>query len=211
MARKAHKTTDQTRAQLIEAGKALFSEKGFDGTTVKEIANAAGVNISLISYHFDGKEKLYRECVGDHGGKLLEMAKRILTHCKSEEEFKIRLRMFIDECFMDFVEDPELSLMAFREAEQMNQQNDPVLHANYIRFFEKIIEFIKVGQSNGIAQTEIDPYISAGVLFGGLSHFIKMNKIRETYFKKSIMEDATRNQAAEHITKIFLEGVLIKA
>ena len=43
----------------MEAGGALFSRQGYDGTTVEEIATRARVNKAMISYHFRGKEGLY--------------------------------------------------------------------------------------------------------------------------------------------------------
>lgn len=39
---------------------ALFAQKGYAGVTLKEIKNAANVNIALISYYFGGKAKLYK-------------------------------------------------------------------------------------------------------------------------------------------------------
>lgn len=47
------------RAHLIAATTPLFAEKGFKGVGVRELAAAAGVNISMISYYFRGKEGLY--------------------------------------------------------------------------------------------------------------------------------------------------------
>jgi TetR/AcrR family transcriptional regulator len=48
------------RAQLIEAALNLFSEKGFDGATTKEIAAAAGVTEAVIFRHFPTKQALYQ-------------------------------------------------------------------------------------------------------------------------------------------------------
>ncbi|WP_349366135.1 MAG: CerR family C-terminal domain-containing protein [Nitratireductor rhodophyticola] len=55
-------SADHTRLSLIRAGLKLFGEKGFDGTTTREIARAAGANIGSISYHFGGKEGLRAAC-----------------------------------------------------------------------------------------------------------------------------------------------------
>jgi len=49
-----------TRAALLSAGAALFSERGFDGVTTATVAARAGVNKALISYHFGGKRGLYQ-------------------------------------------------------------------------------------------------------------------------------------------------------
>ncbi|RYZ95779.1 MAG: TetR/AcrR family transcriptional regulator, partial [Proteobacteria bacterium] len=54
--------SEDTGERLINAAKAVFAEKGFAGSTVKQIADLAGVNVSLISYHFNGKDGLLRAC-----------------------------------------------------------------------------------------------------------------------------------------------------
>src|ERR1700761_8879962 len=47
------------REQLIEVAANLFSQKGFNGTTTREIATAAGVTEAIIFRHFETKELLY--------------------------------------------------------------------------------------------------------------------------------------------------------
>ncbi|MGW4062181.1 TetR/AcrR family transcriptional regulator [Amycolatopsis sp. NPDC004747] len=51
---------ERTRAALLEAALQEFSEKGFAGARVRDIAERAGVSKDLIAYHFGGKEDLYR-------------------------------------------------------------------------------------------------------------------------------------------------------
>lgn len=46
---------------ILFAAEKLFAEKGFEGTSTREIAKAAQVNISMISYYFGSKEKLYEK------------------------------------------------------------------------------------------------------------------------------------------------------
>ncbi|MCW2306804.1 CerR family C-terminal domain-containing protein [Rhodobium gokarnense] len=55
------------RQKLLDAAIVLFGRKGFDATTTREIAEAAGVNIANIAYHFGGKEGLYRACAEELG------------------------------------------------------------------------------------------------------------------------------------------------
>ncbi|WP_260858171.1 TetR/AcrR family transcriptional regulator [Bacillus sp. FJAT-22090] len=45
--------------QILKSAKFLFSRKGFDGTTVRQICDEAGVSLALISYHFGGKENVF--------------------------------------------------------------------------------------------------------------------------------------------------------
>lgn len=46
------------RDHILVVAEALFGEKGFDGTSVRDIAQQAGVNLAMISYYFGSKEKL---------------------------------------------------------------------------------------------------------------------------------------------------------
>lgn len=53
-------TDKATVKKIIETAVMLFAQKGYSAVSVKELANAAGVNIALISYYFGGKENLYK-------------------------------------------------------------------------------------------------------------------------------------------------------
>jgi AcrR family transcriptional regulator len=56
----AHKMpSPQRRQQIIQVAKDLFSRKGFEGTTTREISKAAGVSEAIIFRHFQTKEDLY--------------------------------------------------------------------------------------------------------------------------------------------------------
>lgn len=57
--------TEATRAQLMEAGRALFAGMGLEGARVDGIAREAGVNKALINYHFRGKTGLYERVLDD--------------------------------------------------------------------------------------------------------------------------------------------------
>ncbi len=50
-----------TKAQIMRAAILLFTARGYEGASVREIATAAGVNIGLIRYHFGHKADLYRD------------------------------------------------------------------------------------------------------------------------------------------------------
>ena len=49
---------NEKQVQIIETAERLFAAKGFEGTSVRDIAQEAGINIAMISYYFGSKEKL---------------------------------------------------------------------------------------------------------------------------------------------------------
>ena len=50
-----------TRESILEVARRLFSDKGFDATTVRAIASDAGVDPAMIHHYFGTKEELFRE------------------------------------------------------------------------------------------------------------------------------------------------------
>ena len=53
--------SDPVRDKLLDAAEKLFAEKGFDGTSVRDITAEAKCNVAAVNYHFGGKDNLYTE------------------------------------------------------------------------------------------------------------------------------------------------------
>ena len=64
-------TGRERREQLVQVGRALFAEKGFDGTSIEEIAARAQVSKPVVYEHFGGKEGLYAVVVDREMSDLL--------------------------------------------------------------------------------------------------------------------------------------------
>jgi len=72
-------TGKQRREQLIVIGRKLFADKGFEATTVEEIASRAGVSKPVVYEHFGGKEGLYAVVVDREIRSLLDAITGALT------------------------------------------------------------------------------------------------------------------------------------
>lgn len=69
----------ERREQLISIGRTLFAEKGFDGTSIEEIAATAQVSKPVVYEHFGGKEGVYAVVVDREMQKLLGMITEALS------------------------------------------------------------------------------------------------------------------------------------
>lgn len=56
---RARMTGRERREQLLDVGRGLFAEKGFEGTSIEEIASRAAVSKPVVYEHFGGKEGIY--------------------------------------------------------------------------------------------------------------------------------------------------------
>lgn len=54
-----------SRAAILAAARGVFAQKGYEGTSTREVAEAAGVNNAMIYYHFKGKDDMYRSVIAD--------------------------------------------------------------------------------------------------------------------------------------------------
>ncbi|MEV8568186.1 TetR/AcrR family transcriptional regulator [Streptomyces sp. NPDC051322] len=77
--RRVRMTGKERREQLLDIGRVLFAEKGFEGTSVEEIAAKAGVSKPVVYEHFGGKEGLYAVVVDHEMRRLLDMVTGSLT------------------------------------------------------------------------------------------------------------------------------------
>lgn len=50
---------EDVKVKILDGAKRLFARKGFEGTTVRQICDEAGVALALVSYHFGGKENVF--------------------------------------------------------------------------------------------------------------------------------------------------------
>ncbi len=72
-------TSAERREQLIDISRSLFAERGFEGTSIEEVAARAGVSKPIVYEHFGGKEGLFAVVVDREVRRLLEMMRSSLT------------------------------------------------------------------------------------------------------------------------------------
>ena len=58
--KKSYSGTDETRLQIVRAAANLFSERGYEATSIRDIENAAGVSRGGVTYHIGNKEEIWK-------------------------------------------------------------------------------------------------------------------------------------------------------
>ena len=113
----------ETRAAILAAAIEVFSRSGYDGANFREITAICGAKRSLILYHFESKELLWREA-------LTEIAERFSAHFASIHQPEVlgsdreRVRHALD-CFLDSLQAvPEYGLIFLREGVSEGERMD---------------------------------------------------------------------------------------
>src|SRR5580698_1220098 len=81
-------TGQERRQQLLDIGRRLFAERGFDGTSIEEIAAQAGVSKPVVYEHFGGKEGLYAVVVDREVERLTTAATGLLEPPYTQPKFE---------------------------------------------------------------------------------------------------------------------------
>jgi len=167
--------TLEAREKILATATRLFSEQGFETTSLSQVAREAGVSKALIFWHFDCKEKLYRSAMH----KTLEpyYIDRDTIEGLGEPAQIARL---IDQ-FYDFVHDNLYSVRFFLSLtlqseghpdEMLSRVNE--LYGMYRSSFAGIIES---GKTRGVFRADIDSARDAALIMASLAgilvqHFI---------------------------------------
>lgn len=113
--RRTQERAELTRAKLIDAGKILFSERGFDAVSVRDLETAAGVKRNLLAYHFGDKDTLWKVSADAIVGLMSsEYGQRmaIMKEISGREALAFIVRFYVH----FHARHPELSRLMSREA-----------------------------------------------------------------------------------------------
>lgn len=132
------------RQEIMESALTLFSQKGFHGTTMAEVARKAGVGVGTLYQHFRGKEDLYLSLLEERCGELLEILKGLAHQGGSTREVLDRML----EAQVEFIEEHRaffklylLEQLATLEAvrERLGVRGDH-LYGRFFSLFQEIMD-----------------------------------------------------------------------
>ena len=203
----ARMSAEDRRRQIIEVAILLFSQKGFRGTTTKEIATAAGVNEAIIFRHFATKSELYsaiidqKACARDIPALDAEVEKFI--ELRNDRKFFERIALHI----LDTHEQDESFLrLLFYSALEGHELADLFFRNQVSERFRMVTGYIKIRITEG-AFRKVDPMIAVRSFFGTILHHAITNR----FFNESMGEQKlsiSNRQAAERFTEFFLAGII---
>ena len=193
--------------QIIEIAERLFAERGFDGTSVRDIAHEAGVNIAMISYYFGSKEKLMEALLEWRVG---EIKIRVESLIKDDLFTPLeKVNMLIDEHIERAIQ--KKSFHKIMVSVQVTNKNPSILKAANqvkIRNAKVIAELIKDGQKKGVFKKNIDLILMLNTLVGTVNqNMMNLDYYREFNSQTEMTDEAfqsiIKKRLSIHIKKLF--------
>lgn len=201
-------STDDTRTLILNAAKELFAAKGFNGTSVRDIVKAAGVNISLVSYHFGGKDALYRECIKQAGTNRLTIAREIFAPASSAKDMRAKISSYIERALTAFASDLATQKIIARELDLGRKVFGDLLQDIFLKIHQTVWEFLTECQNNGWIRKGLDCRLIASMMQGLVINEVRLEEVKKSYFGPSIKDPEHRAECAKHISAMILDGVV---
>lgn len=164
---------NEKQMQILQVAEQLFAEKGFDGTSIRDIAKHAKINIAMVSYYFGSKEKMLEAVIMSRISDLKIQLENLLKENLSPMEKVDKLidfyiaRMQKNRFIYQIVhfelsnKKREVNLKSFTEVKRKN--------AAFLK------EIINEGQEKGIFRKDVNIYLIPPTVLGTYFHF-QMNR-----------------------------------
>jgi len=198
---------DETIRHILEAAAKTFSEVGFEGARMDEIAKRATVNKATIYYHIGDKKALYAEVLHDIIGNALERSLRNLQDTQSPEE---KLKSYISSVTHTMDQHPYLAPIMMRE-QISGGQNLPEVTARLLaNIIGTLTDILEEGAKQGVF-IETIPFIVHSMVIGCVIFYKASDPVRSKYaaFPEALkkLDKKLSGSVAEEIEKLILRAI----
>ena len=181
----------------MEAAEALFAERSFSGTSVRDIAEAADVNLAMISYYFGSKEKLMEAMFTYRGEHYKLQLQNIIRNnsLSSKQKVEKLIEEYVDRIFQ------KQNFHKIMVREQMTNNNGPVSKLIYeLKSGNQALikQLIQEGQKNGEFKKNVDISFLMMTLVGTVSQLMTA---RHFYRKMNDLESLSEEEFEKYIKK----------
>jgi len=202
---KTGRTDGDTRGAILAAARCVFARNGVDGTSVREVAEAANVNNAMIYYHFKDKDDLYRSVLTDSFSALTDIWNDEVF--KSAVPVRNKLQKYA-ESFIRFQQVNEnLRRIMAMEFAASGGNIEWICEKYFADNYRRLAGIFKEGISNGELK-KVDPSLAAASLIGVIIHNFILQPVAEHIKGRSVK--LTPKRFGAFVTELFISGLASK-
>ena len=199
---------DERRSQILQLAITLFSQRGFNGTTTKEIAKAAGISEAMVFRHFATKSELY-DAILDYkshqGGQTLPWEGDVIISqaIENNDDYAFFYNIALN-AINKHQGEPDFMRLLFHSALEEHELADRFMDEFIVKTYEFISSYITKRQQDG-AMREVEPTIIVRAFLGMIIHH-SLNNI--LWDKTRRLLNISNEEAAKNFADILLKGVM---
>lgn len=199
--RKERDITRIRRQEILDAAEKLFSEKGFKGTTTKDLAAKAGVHEALLFRHFTNKQELYRAAIEAKLSRNRNTSLDQMQQCALERDDRGFFEALARSLLTRFENDPSIPRLILRTALDGHEPSKVVIERQ-LRVEKPTLDYVSSRIREG-AFRKMDPshavFAFGAMLFGYI--------VRQQVVGMAAHKAYNRDKIVKSFVTIFLEGM----
>lgn len=197
---------EERRLQILRVAVRLFSQRGFRGTTTKEIAQSAGVSEAMVFRHFATKVELY-SAILDHkacaDGGLKDPGSLIADAIHRKDDQAV-FETLAFEALQHHDQDPEFQRLLLYSALEEHELAQMFWERTVLQIYGLLSSYIAERQRDG-AFREVNPFVVVRAFVGMIIHHSLNNNLWD---KQRTLLNITNEEAARGFTEILLTGIV---
>jgi AcrR family transcriptional regulator len=202
----ARMSAEERKLQILRVAVSLFSQKGFGGTTTREIALAAGISEAMVFRHYATKQELY-SAILDHkacSGDSMNPEQMVAEALKQKNDREVFEQLALGA--LDHHEsDPEFQRLLLHAALEGHELAEMFFEKFIRRVYELLGNYIAERQRDG-AMVKVDPAIVIRSFIGMIIHHSLNNNLWDP--NRRLLKISNLD-AAKHFTEILLHGISV--
>ncbi len=164
-----HNSKEHTRVRIINSAKQLFSEQGYQKTTVVDISRQAGLSEAALYEYFQGKEDLLLTIPDLWVSELLkDLDEQLFGIQGAINKLRKYLWWYLRRVEQAPLDAKIVYLFLKTNANFLNTE----VYANVKKFYSSLIDIFEEGQTNGEMRPDLDPRSARDIFVGTMDHII---------------------------------------
>jgi len=152
---------------ILDAAKGAFADKGFEGTSIADIARTAGISDGLVYRYFRNKRELLYEVLRKFYERiLLDLESQVFKH----DPFSARLETLIRRHLEVFVSDTDLCRLFISEVRTASDYEGSSIQELNRLYTSVLIRIVKNAVKTEEVRSDVNPKLLRDVIFGAIEH-----------------------------------------
>ena len=192
-----------SRNKLVEVATRLFAERGLHGVSIRELSKVAETSISMISYHFGGKEGLYASVLKEQFASFDQIAEISREGSDPLQIIEAYLRWTIGR----HRNNPYLLRFYTSELTNPTPYFASIVSPAIGKVIGILIEIVNEGIRRGQFRTELNPADTVLAIAGMVNYYFLSTLATESFISHSAERD---EELIQQYMDLFTKGILVK-
>ncbi len=182
-----------TADKLIDIAESLFAEKGFYGTSIRDLAEGIPIAKSSLLHHYPSKEKLYGAVLKKLAD---EMTMEVINIREQFNDEKEQISEFVQLLCNNSKKNPNRESIILRELLDNPKRAEKVKKWFFVHYYKVLTDMIKSGQAKGFFKP-LNPEVFILQLLGAHRYLIISLPTVKQFFDKNIYQQIIKDHRAE--------------